>query len=420
MWRYQPVLNAALTIVLTMGVGALVGACGVMKSGSQGARGLLVFAWWVALPCLVTRGLGIGVDFYSDAYVWGYVAAFLVLRAAALLVAVLVALRSAPPGSRAGWTAALWLATTWISTIIQGIPILSALLLDPLQGALYGVMAAISSFIFQLPAMLALFEVDVAQQQQMQHEKGAHASAPNDDLGGDARRGVSAEDEEDSELQPAPSPWARGVDSRRGGAPAAAAGAAAGAGPSAWEVLRRRATWARIGRRLAVNPVLWSIAAGLVISLSTFGRYLNPASEKFVPELGWVEATLRWLGDTTSPLGLFATGLWMGGRGWRSLSAGWWPRTVLLMLAKVVLTPLLMVGLAAGIGLDSTSARAAVIISALPISLAGHILAERQATLTGADGVAEVVSQAVFFSSVLMLPAVLAWIAVMDALDLFV
>lgn len=400
MWRYQPVLNAALTIVLTMGLGALVGACGVMESGGAGAQGLLVFAWWVALPCLVVRGLGIGVDFYNDAYVWGYVAAFLILRAVALLAAVGVAWGVHGRG-QAGWCAAYWLATMWISTIIQGIPILSALLLDDARGALYGVMAAISSFIFQLPVMLALFEVDVAQHQQI----GAREKAP---LGQEGR--PPAGDELDSEVQGVGHP-VRALPS------AESSGAQAPRSP--WEVLREASTWKRIGLRLAVNPVLWAIAAGLVISLSTFGRYLNPASDKFVPELGWVEATLRWLGDTTSPVGLFCTGLYMAGRGWPSLSHGFFPRTIILMLAKVVLTPLLMVGIAAGLGLDDTSARAAVVISTLPISLAGHILAERQFRLTGVAGIAEVVSQTIFFSSVLMLPAVLSWIAVMDALDLF-
>ena len=34
---------------------------------------LVKFVFHVALPCLVVNGIGIGVDFYSDDFVWEYV-----------------------------------------------------------------------------------------------------------------------------------------------------------------------------------------------------------------------------------------------------------------------------------------------------------------------------------------------------------
>jgi hypothetical protein len=59
-----------------------------------------------------------------------------------------------------GSVAVLWLASTWISTIIIGIPIMSAVFGNPQIGKTYGLLAAVSSFIFQLPLLLLLFECD--------------------------------------------------------------------------------------------------------------------------------------------------------------------------------------------------------------------------------------------------------------------
>ena len=61
-----------------------------------------------------------------------------------------------------------YLGTTWMDTIVYGIPILSALF-DSSVGSIYPVLASISSFIFQLPFMLIIFELGVAVREREQY-----------------------------------------------------------------------------------------------------------------------------------------------------------------------------------------------------------------------------------------------------------
>jgi hypothetical protein len=84
-----------------------------------------------------------------------------------------------------GSVAVLWLASTWISTIIIGIPIMSAVFGNPQIGKTYGLLAAVSSFIFQLPLLLLLFECDalektlIAANAVVAHEEEAPSCTPS-------------------------------------------------------------------------------------------------------------------------------------------------------------------------------------------------------------------------------------------------
>jgi predicted Kef-type K+ transport protein len=96
------------------------------------------FVFCVALPCFVVSSLGIQINFYSEAFLWDFIVAFLILRVLALAVAILVVI-STLGGRRKtngmmGQIAVLWLAMTWISTVILGVPIASAVFDDPTKG----------------------------------------------------------------------------------------------------------------------------------------------------------------------------------------------------------------------------------------------------------------------------------------------
>jgi predicted permease len=176
---------------------------------------------------------------------------------------------------------------------------------------------------------------------------------------------------------------------------------------------RRGDVWRRILIRIVHNPVLWGIGVGFLLSLSTLGpRFLKPSSDEFVPGLGWIFRTCEWFGACVSPVSLFAMGVWMEDQGKKLFQIPLYS-AFLFMFSKLFVVPLLMVGLAKALGLNDEAGRAAVLIAALPISMASFSLAGHyqigHATL----------SANVVLGTALMLPTILIWNIVMDKLDIF-
>jgi predicted permease len=176
---------------------------------------------------------------------------------------------------------------------------------------------------------------------------------------------------------------------------------------------RRGDVWRRILIRIFHNPVLWGIAVGFLLSLSTLGpRFLKPSSDEFVPGLGWIFRTCEWFGACVSPVSLFAMGVWMEDQGKKLFQIPLYS-AFLFMFSKLFVVPLIMVGLAKALDLGDEAGRAAVLIAALPISMASFSLAGHyeigHATL----------SANVVLGTALMLPTILIWDIVMDTLDLF-
>ena len=87
------------------------------------------------------------------------------------------------------------------------------------------------------------------------------------------------------------------------------------------------------------------ISLGLVLSLSTGGKYLKCPSETCIQGLAWISNTLGWLGACVSPVSLFAMGLWTHEQHMTLLSMHVL-KLLLYMLSKLVIMPLTMVGLA--------------------------------------------------------------------------
>lgn len=264
-----------------------------------------------------------------------------------------------------------WICATWISTVILGVPILAATL-GPAYANL-GILAGVSSFIFQLPAMLVLLELDWSSRNMAS------------DLKTDAEAAIG---------QPA--------------------------------TLRVR--WRVLGSRLLHNHVLWSIALGLVLSLSTVGwKYLDPTSKQYVAEIGFFAAWLELLGRTAEPLALFATGTFFAVcvLEWRRSTAapssspphasllGRVLRLAAYMVAKLLLVPLLAVGCALLVGLQGAYGRAVVLLAVLPISPAAFALCSEYGVRAGDVG------WNVAAGTLLMLPATIAWQASMDSIGLF-
>lgn len=430
-WNYLPVLNAMIQILLTVGMGSIMGWAGIFEA-QEFVTLTVRFVFYVALPCLVLNGIGIGVDFYSDKFLWSYIAAFLILRAIALVVIFIVVFtanwRAKERKYGLGHVAVAWLALTWISTVIVGIPISTAVLGDPQKGRFYGLLAGISSFIFQLPLQLAFLECHKLDSDPFKNETpdDNELSTDQDVITPEDEKWSQATNREDSE------PGVETVSISRDKTEQDAAFELVEEAPNAtkltlqtetqekWWILtgekyvNRRDVWIGILHRLVRNPVLWGIFWGFVLSLSTAGKYLNPTNPDYIEGLGWIFAILAWLGDTVSPLSLFTMGIWMHAQGIHHLLFPIPPPMLALyMLSKLVLVPLLMVGLAKMLSLQNEVGRAAVLIATLPISLASFSLGHQYC-------IGEAVLAAnVAMGTLLMLPTVLVWNVAMDNLNLF-
>jgi predicted permease len=443
-WKYLPVLNSMIQILLTVGMGGVFGYAGILN-----AQDFVIvavrFVFYVALPCLVLYGVGINVNFYSDKFLWNYFAAFLVLRAIALAVVFIVVLagnwREREQRRGLGHVAVVWLALTWISTVIMGVPIMTALFGgDPATGQRYGLLAGISSFIFQLPLQLVFLECHTLDSVPTKAEtlESYPAKEETKDTSGQplSKDLVADMDETWSQVSnPADSEPAVETackishDKTNQDAafelveepPNTVNLSLRTEIPVKWWVLtggkyvNRRDVWLDVLRRVVRNPVLWGIFWGFVLSLSTVGpMYLNENSNDFVEGLGWGSETLAWFGDTVSPLSLFAMGVWMQAQGLHQLLLPIpLPKLALYMLSKLVLVPLLMVGIAKAMSLQNEVGRAAVLIATLPISLVSFSLGHQYRI-----GEAEL-SANVATGTLLMLPTILVWNLVMDSLNLF-
>ena len=441
-WKYIGLLNECLRILITVGLGWGLSHLQILSKEDKGRiiPGATKFVFYVALPCLVIQGLGIGIDFYDENIMsWEYICSFLALRVIALfLIIITVSIMTKLNKGRmsqsqqstttstthntttaVGQVVVYWLASTWISTVILGVPISGAVFGNPNLGLKYGVLAAVSSFIFQLPLQLFLLECHSIQASSMSSSSSetdnAH-TASNDDNKNDEEAVVSPQ-----EAAPEP-PTETKQD-------------------SLFDLFFHRGDiWKKLFWHLAVNPVVWAIVTGFILTLSTVGpRFLKPTSDDYVPGLGFIWLTLSWLGDCVSPVSLFSMGVWMQQRQ-ESLRArniagesedddpavegrnhmarvAMKSKTIAtaagFMIIKLILVPLLMVGLAIAIKLDDQSGRAAVLIAALPISLASFTLASRYNI--GED----LLSENVVLGTLLVLPTVLGWNAVLDAVGLF-
>jgi len=345
--------------------------------------------------------------------------AFLVLRAASLILALGAVLftnwRDKYRSKGIGHVAVLWLSLTWISTVIMGVPICSAVFGNPNLGRKYGILAGVSSFIFQLPLQLMFLECHATEKQSRlnlpvsDEEDQSSSEVPKLDC-----TMVTIQETTDHSNTPH-----GGEDQEQEDVIAASLSTHTHADGIKWwslvhvEHLSSSELWLKITKRILRNPVLWGIFWGFVLSLSTAGKYLRCPSESCILGLNWIPLTLGWLGATVSPVSLFAMGLWMHGQGTRQLFSVGIFKLSMSMVSKLIIVPLIMVGLAKGLRLSDEAGRAAILIATLPISLASFSLG-RQYQVGEKDLAANVAA-----GTLLMLPTVLVWNIVLDKVGLF-
>mmetsp|Transcript_2024 Transcript_2024/g.3860 ORF Transcript_2024/g.3860 Transcript_2024/m.3860 type:complete len:231 (+) Transcript_2024:769-1461(+) len=152
-----------------------------------------------------------------------------------------------------GYVAVLWLSITLILTAILGVPIISAIFGNPKLGIKYGILAGMSSFIFQPPLQLLFLECHSAEEQGPRvictDQRQVNPSQTEDSTI------VTIQSTPDSSFHPEEG---RGIEDHR--------------------------------------SLLLCIFIGFVVSLSTAGKYFCCPSDTCINELKLIGATLGWLG----------------------------------------------------------------------------------------------------------------------------
>jgi predicted permease len=393
-WEYQELLNQNLQILFVLGLGAL---CAYLKLFNQleDLRTLNKIVFAILLPASVLLGLGLRTNL-RDGATWRFIGGFIMLRAICLGGSAAVFYKKS-----LGTITANWLFASWVSTVILGVPLIRAAL-----GAQYsnlGVVAGISSFIFQLPAMLILFEIDKGRQEAKKLSSSSSWPSTSLESQPNQQEGGNYQVESIETITPSDGTTSTILTTNKETASSS-----------------RLLTYAQmkfIAISLLKNPILWAILIGIIVSVTTLGpRYLNPGNPPAQPNCDYVAGTgfifliLSSLAACTEPIALLATGIFLLHK---SPVAIGWLQVIGYMLVKLIIAPAIAVGCCFAVGLDGGPARASVLLASLPISAAAFTLCDRysaclQAAVTN-----------IFWGTVLVLPTTLGWMAFLDAVDLF-
>lgn len=235
--------------------------------------------------------------------------------------------------------------------MIYGIPIYTALF-GP-QVAIYPIFASISSFFFQLPIQLVLFEID---------ERRRTRENLRENIEHDAEKGL----EED---------WMT---------------SALVLNEPLWKA------FLKILLKLVINPVLAAIVGGILFSLTEWDLPM------------YLDQLCVFAGTAVTPLASFSIGIFM----YRKLPKGWgiWIFVTIELIVKFFIMPLLVMPFLIAFDINGTPRRIGVLMSALPVALSCYVLSVRYKCGE------ELATVMVVFSSILMLPTQLMWLSITESM----
>jgi predicted permease len=438
------------------------------------------FVFFLAIPCTVFRGLAIQNWLILD---WRFVFVFLTLR---VIVGVLCLLATWPVQqfhrlwlkirqgeddeeannavrgkqndnddeySRSDFIGHLlthYIATTWINTIIYGIPII--LVLYGIESIVWNIMAAMSSLFFQLPVMLVCFEIRKIRQRRRERRFTNRQVMPLEsvtEFNGDGEAALTSSLDEDDTLhtlhrhivvatlsqrdlvdastsvgalptQIAPPPallesaadiehdpshvaLPQNGEEEEGDSASRQENMTAVVTPVTEYSLAKDIVESTRSVLLGVisNPPMLGIMLGLAYSffITTPLQYFYGVDLPLFPPLNFF--TL-WLGSCVTPVATFTVGLFMHSR----MGVLWsvWPQQIVYLTIKLLFIPLLTLPIGIAFGLDGQALRAAVLIAALPIAMASFTLSKiykvGESIMTGG----------IIAGTFLMIPALIFWI----------
>jgi predicted permease len=199
------------------------------------------------------------------------------------------------------------------------------------------------------------------------------------------------------------------------------------------------------------NPLVLSTGSALLLSALGSAALLDPASPRAVAQLAFVDALLGWFAQTTAPLTLFTTGLWMhsnseqqaqaraaqqalpaspllqlsllpaappgpadasgsGGFGSRAVSRA---HVLQWLLLRATAAPALMAAICWCAGFTGDLAHAMVILSLLPVAQTAFVVAK------AADTGMAAISVMLVASLLVMLPQLMAVLALLERAGVF-
>lgn len=243
-WQYQSLLNQNLQILLTLGLG-MVAAYFKLVARQAALPTLNAFIFNILLPASVLLGLGLMSDL-RDGSTWRFIGGFIMMRAITMVVSIVLV--GVVWRQSLGIVAVHWLLFSWVSTVVLGVPLIASLL-GP-QYASLGVVAGISSFIFQLPVMLFMFELHSSKcKQTLPSTHGPPDVEPEERCAG----GQSSNHNPNVTKEASVTLETRDVP------------------PTKLQVVKQ------IAVQLSKNLILWAILGGILLSVTTLGpKYLYP------------------------------------------------------------------------------------------------------------------------------------------------
>jgi predicted permease len=195
------------------------------------------------------------------------------------------------------------------------------------------------------------------------------------------------------------------------------------------------------------NPLVWSTAVAVLLSALGSAALLDPSSPLSLKHLAFLEALLGWFAQTTAPLTLFTTGLWMysnsqqqqqqqqqqrhnQGQASNSTSSSSsssserkavhtlpygsqevaWSEVFVYLLLRATVAPGLMVVVCHLMGFRGDLAHALVILSLLPVAQTAFVVCKQAETGMAA------VSVMLVASLFMMLPQLMVVLAVLERL----
>ncbi|KXZ45527.1 hypothetical protein GPECTOR_53g113 [Gonium pectorale] len=181
---------------------------------------------------------------------------------------------------------------------------------------------------------------------------------------------------------------------RRHGGLGGALRAFAGEHPQLWHILST----------LSKNPMIWTMFLAMAVSVSGLRVFLDPASPRYRPEVGWVAGMLGWVNGLVVPMSIFANGAWMHGKRW--LPKGEGVKMLVLLTIKLGLLPLFMTGCALLVRLDSQHVASLTLLTLCPAAATSFVLAVQYGR-----GV-ELVSLTNILGNLLLTPLIIMWLKV--------
>lgn len=428
----------ALLIILLCGVVARL--TGLIPVSAIGPYNKLIFTF--GIPCLAFNAMATHSVQTLD---WTFVLIFLSIRA---IAAIIAGIYTACTHGTFGDFAVHYLAPTWIDVITFGVPIISVMF-TPAIGGHYPVLAAFSSFIFELPLVLICLEISrirAARRRYYQRveweqsEGDLEAVLNNDDPNSAKKSGKKSRSSDGSKEEPLLTNTENSgikdngnedndstMRERRGHNEEGEENENEGneenedekkadkevanivnvrnddsqsqidyAEESVGEHARRIAIF--VGKRLLQTPPIIAIVLGLI-----YGSIQIP-----VPDI--LAKVISYLGGLVTPIASFSVGMFVcDGKPFKRA----WRKTIVYMILKMFAMPLLALVVVYISGIKNPAAEVAVIIASLPLAFPAF-------TITKQYGLGEdVMSTCITTGTILMLPTVLFWWWIVETIDIF-